>query len=333
MGRKRLTIDITQEIELDLIQKRFETKDDEGLYPFSTSWEWLPKNSGEKDQAVSLTVDSKNVSERFLKNKRYNPNRFFYSAFLDDFPWAVKVFAQALKTICLESLPTRSISDSLRNAVGEFLGFCKKNNLPLNDSLDCNFELFCKWRSYLKAQRKLSREKARQYRSVCRVVERISGTKHLPAKFTMPVYSYDSPEHLPSYSDAVMYQLISACISDVQQIMVAAADFEFFAQGLLGCQEELGIYDWRRLPKLFLESTSFRNAKVDGFFPSPADKKKLNRLGEKIFRNSELDRDGFLNSVPIITSTSAVGHALLFKRMTEKQAPRVTHYCLFFFFF
>lgn len=104
----------------------------------------------------------------------------------------------------------------------------------------------CAWRNDLRFVEMNSRYKANVFRRFSRVVERVMGTSLFPVKFTMPVYTSDDPDPLAPYSDAVMYQLIGACVSDIETIMEAAKGFkqlgdtvfvpetELYAKGLTG---------------------------------------------------------------------------------------------------
>jgi hypothetical protein len=275
MGRKHAKHDVEEALKAEQALHHLESKSEEGLYPFSPVWRWKPQNGKRKGETVSLTISSQHATERELVSEGNHAHRFFYSVYKSQFPWAVEMLGQGLKTICLESRCSHNEASYIRNAVGGFFDYCKQNNVRLNSPDDFGFQLMCSWRNYLRSVEMNSRYKAVVFRRLCRVVERIMGTSLLPTKFTLPVYASDAPDPLPPYSDAVMYQLIGACVSDIENLMGEARAFEEFSTSLL--LEETGHINAGCVPfvKTFLEGCSFRSGDIQNVYPDSDSRVKL----------------------------------------------------------
>lgn len=101
VGRRRVQVDIDQELLIAKTQQRFDFTDDDGLYPFSSAFKWRPQKGKAQGTLVSLTIDAEAATKMELKSKSYNSARFFYSEFKEQYPWAVRSLGRGLKTICL----------------------------------------------------------------------------------------------------------------------------------------------------------------------------------------------------------------------------------------
>ncbi|KAF4559925.1 hypothetical protein [Pseudomonas sp. CES] len=224
MGRKHVKHDIGEVVAAEEVMQRLNLKDNDGLYPFSPTWRWQPKAGKGRGKIVSLTIDARVATAKELLAKGKNEHRHFYSEFKGEYPWAVDVLGRGLKSYCLESRCSHQEASYKRNAIGYFLGYCRKAKAKLEVAEDLDYNLICAWRGDLRLLNMGSRYKATMFRRVCVVLEKLMKTEVLSNKFTMPIYTSDAPEHLPLYSDSVMYQLIGACVSDISKVMKHARE-------------------------------------------------------------------------------------------------------------
>jgi hypothetical protein len=330
MGRKHVKHDVEDALSIEQSQHHLELKTEEGLYPFSPVWRWKPQNGKKKGETVSLTIGSQHATERELVSEGNHPHRFFYSVYKSQFPWAVEMLGQGLKTICLESRCSHNEASYIRNAVGGFFDYCKQNNVRLNSPDDFGFQLMCSWRNYLRSVEMNSRYKATVFRRLCRVVERVMGTSLLPMKFTLPVYASDAPDPLPPYSDAVMYQLIGACVSDIEGLMEGARAFEALSTSLL--LQKTGHVKANCVPfvRTFLEGCSFRNGDIQNVHPNSDSRVKL---ADIVHQASESEVTRFFDSVKIECPETKSDIVDVYKRLAEKQVPNRGSLFSFLLFF
>ncbi|MGF6167100.1 hypothetical protein M2426_000673 [Pseudomonas moraviensis] len=224
MGRKRTQHNVQEVINEEKVLHSLDLKEEDGLYPFSTVWRWRPQAGKGSGELVSLTIDSLSASPHELVILG-NHHRVFYSEHKDEFPWAVNAMGRGLKTVCFESRCSKAEASYKRNAVGLFFEFCRRKQVQLNGPEDLNFLLMCEWRADMRSVDMDSRYKAAMFRRCSVVIERIMGTPLMPNTFVLPVYTSDAPEALAPYSDAVMYQLISAVTSDIEALMYNSKEF------------------------------------------------------------------------------------------------------------
>ncbi|MEE4811838.1 hypothetical protein V2K35_10645 [Pseudomonas alliivorans] len=224
MGRKRTQHNVQEVINEEKVLHSLDLKEEDGLYPFSAVWRWRPQSGKGSGELVSLTIDSLSASPHELAILG-NHHRVFYSEHKDEFPWAVNAMGRGLKTVCFESRCSKAEASYKRNAVGLFFEFCRRKQVQLNGPEDLNFLLMCEWRADMRSVDMDSRYKSAMFRRCSVVIERIMGTPLMPNTFVLPVYTSDAPEALAPYSDAVMYQLISAVTSDIEALMYNAKEF------------------------------------------------------------------------------------------------------------
>jgi hypothetical protein len=262
MGRKRTKHDVQGAINDELIIHPLDLKENDGLYPFSTTWSWWPNKGKHSKRLASLTIDAMSATPHELGSTGH-PHRLFYSEFKDEYPWAVKALGRGLKTICLENRNSEHEGSYQRNAVGMFLDFCRRKNIALRSYEDINFQLICEWRADLRLIEMDSRYKASMFRRFCSVINRIMATDLMPSTFAMPVYSSDAPTPLASYSDAVMFQLISAVTSDIESVMSNAGEFSEIRESQeRHTIEKLHDEYSARVVNAYCEKLSFRNSEV-----------------------------------------------------------------------
>lgn len=323
MGRKHVKHDVEEALNLEQSLHPLELRDDEGFYPFSPVWRWTPQNGKKKGERVSLTIDSRNASQRELLSDGNHAHRFFYSEYQSQFSWAVEALGQGLKTMCLESRCSHDEASYTRNAVGSFFEYCRQNNVRLDTFKDFSFQLMCAWRNDLRYVEMNSRYKSTLFRRFSRVVERVMGTNLLPVKFTMPVYTSDAPEPLSPYSDAVMYQLIGACVSDIEQVMEASKDFEKLGDAVFVPETELYAKgaDWRRIVRIYLENCSFRAGYVPDTRQESEGRTKLANMVSRVSSVSPNEAQKFADTVKLVCSESNLESLDTYKRLTEKQVP------------
>lgn len=339
MGRKRIKHDVEQALLLAQSQRHFDFRDEDGLYPFSNVFRWRPQNGKGKGQLVSLTLDDEMASYRELTTKANNTCRFFYSSFQEQYPWAVKALARGLKTLCLDRLISHSEASYLRGAIGMFLQHCRDSKVRIDTFEDLNFQLMCHWRNGLRSVKMDSRYKSQQFRRVCKILELLMGTSEFPAKFATPVYKSDAPEQLPPFSDAVMYQLIAACITDIDQIMNAAEKFKKFSisrdvvseSDLTNCNAQ---DTWRQLVDSYLRGAC--NIRRDPGQGSLYDVKARLDLVGKLHNLSNRYPDamnGFLDEICLVAYIEDPDKFDIIKRLDEKQiSSRDSLYPFFLFF-
>lgn len=260
MGRKRVKHNLKDAISSAEALHHLNVKDDDGLYPFSPTWGWRPRAGKGRGVEVSLTIDASFASVRELRSDIGEVHRYFYSEFRTAYPWAVEALGRALKSSILDNRNSYREACYKRGAVGKFLSFCHETGERLFDPLDLSYKLMCKWRAHLRLLPMNSRYKNTMFRRVGSVIERVMGTRVMPQSFTMPIYTSDAPDHLPAYSDAVMYQLISACISDVQLVMDNVKEFSGLKEKFSKSDDGCGINpDWKLIISTYFDSYSFRN--------------------------------------------------------------------------
>lgn len=260
MGRKRVKHNLKDAISSAEALHHLNVKDEDGLYPFSPSWVWRPKAGKGRGSEVRLTIDVALATVQGRRPEAGELHRHFYSEFRDVYPWAVEVLGRALKSSILDSRNSVHEASYKRGAIGNFLSFCKDTGVKLFGPQDLSYKLMCNWRAHLRLSPMDSRYKSTMFRRVGSVIEKIMGTSLMPQSFTMPIYSSDSPDHLPAYSDAVMYQLIGACVSDIQRVMDNAKEFTDFKEKFGKGGEYGGVGpNWRLIITAYLDCFSFRN--------------------------------------------------------------------------
>ncbi|MBW1247762.1 hypothetical protein I7860_13845 [Pseudomonas tolaasii] len=261
MGRKRVKQGVEEALRLAEKVHHLEFTDQDGLYPFSLAWHWTGQNGKKKGEQVFLAIDTELATQQEANWIKKSPARFFYSEFKDDFPWAVTALARALKTACLCQRWSRSLAADSRRAIGDFLLYCRDEGVRLQSSDDLNFSLLCRWRNSFRCSTKQSQYKAQQFRAFTRIVEVLMGTSLLPKPFTLPIYLSDASDPLQLYSDAVMYQLIGACLADADLIMQEAKWLEVvYSDGslLADVQESGRCKFWENIVRNYLGKFSYR---------------------------------------------------------------------------
>lgn len=339
MGRKRIKPDVEQEVLLKQSQQRFDFKDDDGLYPFSNLIRWRPQNGKAKGTVVSLTLDADTATEKELSTKGENVSRFFYSEFREEYPWAARALARGLKTMCLNTRVSHSKGSYCRHSVGQFFQYCRKEKIRLESFEDLNFQLLCRWRSDLRSVEMQSRYKAGVYRRFCQLLELLMGTSEFPVKFAVPIYRSDAPDQLLPYSDAVMYQLIAAAITDVESVMTASARFEELVsrpeipsgQHPVESKKE---YDWKEIVAQYMQSgCDIRSAVNSGVFPNSGARAELSRKTSYIFVRSPKVLKGFVDEIGLVATLNDQGSGGALRRLDEKRVPSRDSLFPFFLFF
>lgn len=260
MGRKRIKHNLKDAISAAEALHHLNVKDEDGLYPFSPTWGWRPRAGKGRGVEVWITIDLALATVQGSRAEVGELHRHFYSEFRDVYPWAVEALGRALKSSILDNRGSLHEASYKRGAIGNFLNFCSETGQKLFGPEDLSYKLMCKWRAHLRLSPMESRYKSTMFRRVCSVIEKIMGTQVLPQSFTMPIYTSDSPDHLPAYSDAVMYQLISACVSDVQRVMNNAKEFADFKEKFSKGADDCGVNpDWKLIITGYLDCYSFRN--------------------------------------------------------------------------
>lgn len=219
MGRRRKEHQGYAGVLVDIPDGLFQGITAEGLYPMSNVIYWRPRTGRNAGSLVRINLDIEIAEDAELRSTRGADSRYFYSAYYERYPWAVGVMAQGLNTYCLTQRCSRSEASYVRSAIGEFFEYCAHYEIGLESVQDFNYDLMCRWRQYLRSVPQQSRFKSAKYRRVGKVLEILMGTSVFPTTFPLPVYTSDSPKHIPTYSDAVMYQLISLAISEIKKIM------------------------------------------------------------------------------------------------------------------
>jgi hypothetical protein len=326
MGRKRIKHEVEQELLMKQSLQMFDIKDDDGLYPFSNVFRWRPQNGKAQGTLVSLTLDAECASEKELSVKGDNIFRFFYSEFTEQYCWAVKALARGLKTFCLNNRISHSEGSYCRNSIGKFLKFCRDEKISLDSFEDLNFQLLCRWRNDLRSVQMQSRYKNSVFRRFCKVLESLMGTSEFPVQFSVPIYRSDAPEHLAPYSDAIMYQLIAAATSDIENIMSAAEIFQkLIAQPeIANSQVWTGLnneYDWKRIVVSYLrDGCSARSFLENGRALEPAARaefyKKLSLIKEQF-----PDAYNEFNKEINLVASSGEKSGLALRRLDEKEIP------------
>ncbi|HCL3144946.1 TPA: hypothetical protein N2A34_002700 [Pseudomonas aeruginosa] len=320
MGRKRKPLDI--KVITDNVVT-IESKDLDGLYPFSTTWSWCPQNGVDQGRVVTITVERPQHLSSEERNYRAKPERFFYSYFGLQYPRTVEAFAVALKTISLDKRVSLSQVSYIRSSLGEFIRFCSEAGEKLDGPEDIGFFLLTSWRKHLRRDGKQSRYKANLFRLVCSVIERLMGTRYIPTPFTLPIYSSDSPPPLPAYSDVVMYQLIVTALGEISAVMAAYDSFSNIAESCLGRDTNPNAYglSWKRLVRIYLEDLSLRSGLV-----KKGVSVKRGRINNLVWRMREYYSDQysqFTQNVPYIGMDPASKNDSIIKCLREKEAPTV----------
>lgn len=265
MGRKRVKIDLAGGGSTNVAE--INRKDEDGLYPFSLSWSWKPIKSADEAR-ISLCFDSLDPATQIrtkvsLENRGAdNPlDTFLHTTFQETYPWAVKAFGTALKTMCLEKNWSMATASYCRVATGRFLRFCSSENTLLNGPEDLTYSLICRYRAHLRSVDMKSSYKAAQFRYVCHLLKRLMATRYLPEPWSLPKYSSDRSGTLPMYSDAVMHQLVSACISDIDLVMRRSKEYQALIPHCFGEEtEKYGscAYSVKKAVREYVENFSLR---------------------------------------------------------------------------
>ncbi|HEJ1327400.1 hypothetical protein [Pseudomonas aeruginosa] len=318
MGRKRKPLDI--KVIADNVVA-IELKDVDGLYPFSTTWSWCPQNGVDQGRVVTITVERPQHLSPEERNYRAKPERFFYSYFGHQYPWAVEAFAVALKTISLDRRVSLTQISLFRSALGEMLKFCADTGVKLDGPQDVGFYLLTAWRSHLRRDCKQSRYKSRLFRFVCSTIERLMGSRYMPIPFTLPIYSSDSPPPLPAYSDVVMYQLIVTALGEISAVMAAYDYFSSLAGSCFDSGTELYAQrlSWKRLVRVYLEDLSLRSGLVEkGVL---GDRGRLNNLVGYMREHCAYQYHQYAQNVPYIGKDPDSQVNSVLKCFREKEVP------------
>lgn len=336
VGRRRVQVDIDQELLIAKTQQRFDFTDDDGLYPFSSAFKWRPQKGKAQGTLVSLTIDAEAATKMELKSKSYNSARFFYSEFKEQYPWAVRSLGRGLKTLCLSRRVSHSEGSYARNSISVFLEFCRREGVELNSFEDLNFQLLCSWRSELRLDNRKSSYKAALFRRFCKVLELLMGTSEYPVRFSVPVMRFDTSEPLPPYSDAVMYQLIAAAATDVDNIIAGAAEFEKLALGISNSHAPRRVvkkYDWKEIVSDFMQGgCNIRNAVENSISPDDKSRKKLTLKSLYMFKQCPDEFQEFFEKVSLVARQKN-GELAALRRLDEKQIPSRDSLFPFFLFF
>lgn len=266
MGRKRVKIDLSEGSSTGVA--KIDQKDEDGLYPFSLSWNWSPIKSADEAR-MSLCFDSLDPATQIrtkvsLENRGAdNPlDAFLHTTFQETYPWAVKAFGTALKTMCFEKKWSMATASYCRVAAGRFLRFCSTENILLNGPEDLTYSLLCQYRVHLRTVDMKSSYKGSQFRYVGHLFQRLMGTRYLSKPWSLPKYSSDTSDALPMYSDAVMHQLVSACISDIDLVMRRSKEYQALIPHCFGKETEKrgsGIYSVKKAVREYVENFSPRS--------------------------------------------------------------------------
>ncbi|MFG0528997.1 hypothetical protein ACF8FB_01420 [Pseudomonas sp. yb_2] len=340
MGRKRIKHDVEDALRQAEKVHHMDHRDEDGLYPHSVTWQWTAKNGKAKGKTLRLTVDVADATTQELHWLATSPCRFFYSEFNKDFPWAVDALARALKTMCINNQWSIGMASQSRWAIGEFFAYCRHKQVQLESSKDLSFMLLCEWRNSLRLLDKKSRYKAAFFRAFTRVFEILLGTSVVPEVYTLPVYLADSDDPIRPYSDAVMYQIISACVSDIHQVMSEAELFaKLIADGTLPSEIKSvkDCSEWADVVNIYVSKFSHRFSAGTGE-PNISSTARstvshaLARLREKM----PVEADEFLERVKLVCNESQGPNSLPFKRLAEKEVPTrgsLTPFLIFFLIF
>lgn len=230
MGRKRVKINLAEGSSTSVAE--IDQKDEDGLYPFSLSWSWKPIKSADEVRLglrfdhLSDQMQVKTLKSLERRNAENPLDAFLHTSFYESYPWAVEALGVALKTECLEVRHGVASASYKRLSLGRFLRFCMSENILLEGPEDLTYSLLCQYRAHLRTVEMDSRYKAKLFRNVTSTFERLMGSRYLQDRWIAPIYSSDASESVPMYSDAVMHQLVSACISDIDLVMRRAKEFQ-----------------------------------------------------------------------------------------------------------
>jgi hypothetical protein len=184
-----------------------------------------------------------------------------------------------------------------------------------------------------------SRYKAVLFRRFCKILESLMGTSEYPIKFAVPIYRSDAPDQLPPYSDAVMYQLIAASITDVDTIMTASARFQELVERpeILNRSSSAVLrkeYDWREIVAYYMQGNcNIRNAVNRGAIPDASARVELARRSSYMFMHSPDALKGFVEEIGLVATLNDQDNGLVLRRLDEKQIPSRDSLFPFFLFF
>ncbi|MFJ3466669.1 hypothetical protein [Pseudomonas sp. NPDC090201] len=337
MGRRRIKVEVDQELLHAQTQQCFDVTDEDGLYPFSNTFAWRPQNGKDKGKQVSLTLDAEATSKMEVLSKANNTSRFFYSEFRECYPWAVRALSRGIKTLCVGKRVSHSEGSYTRNSVGVFLAFCRREEVKLDDFEDLSFQLLCRWRSDLRLDERNSRYKAALFRRFCKLLELLMGTEEYPVKFSVPVYQSDAPDQLPPYGDAVMYQLIAAAISDIERVMVGAERFRELTEDILKANPPrwpFDKYDWKILISDFVQGgCSVRRAAEDMIGVDEAARYELTRKSSYVYSRHPEAFSLFFEKVGLVGHSGDGEPLAALRRLDEKEVSSRDSLFPFFLFF
>lgn len=317
MGRKRTKHNVQDVIKDEKVLRSLDLKEEDGLYPFSLVWRWRPQAGKGSGELVSLTIDAMSATPHELRTLG-NRHRVFYSEHNHEYPWAVNALGRGLKTLCLENRFSNAEGSYRRSAIGMFFEFCRRNAIKLQGPEDLTFMLMCEWRADMRLIQMGSRYKAAMFRRCCMVIERIMGTPLMPHTFAMPVYTSDAPEPLAPYSDAVMYQLISAATSDIEALMGNAKQFSELIEGEgLDAFELLNDEYSRQVFDVYFNEVSFRNPQVR---PTSVMSASF-QLDLQACDWEPLDKSVFEQSFPYVCPSPKLPGTSHLVRLVEREVP------------
>lgn len=323
MGRKRVKQDVEEALRLAEKVHKLELKDEDNLYPFSLTWQWTAQNGKKKGELIRLAVDATFATQQEAHWNETSPHRFFYSEFKAEFPWAVNALARGLKTACINSRWSISVATTSRRAIGEFLSYCRAEEVRLDSADDLNFLLLCRWRNSLRLSPKQSRYKALNFRAFTRIVELLLGTSLMPKVYTLPIYLSDNYDPVLPYSDVVMYQLISACVADTDQIMREAEwlrRVQLDGSLPVGITKEAQCESWTDVVKNYVGKFSYRYS--DRGITSVHTAKERASVSRDLARLGESDPDEaveFLTNVKFTCPETSPIPSWPFTRLLEKE--------------
>ena len=234
MGRKRIKVEVKKN---NRNVENFSEKliEDDGLYPFLPTFEWFDNDGNLNFGTFVAEGYASKVTKNCIENGKWRGGTLFVSYFSQEYSCAITYFARSIRTVCIEERKTMQPFRDLRLSVGTFLSYCADAGIEVSVEQPITYSIICKYRDFVKGVKSDSRYKAKIFRHLGLVVERLMGTPLIPKHFEYPVYRSDKPDTLPPYSDEVMHQLIAACISDIDLIMKSAQETD---QRLRECEKD-----------------------------------------------------------------------------------------------
>lgn len=207
----------------------FDSKDVEGFYPYRLTYEVEDKqNKLTRVFLGAVPSNHLNGANRTIGSRKTT----FHHLYSAKFPDLCREFAIVASTHAIDSRHSCSQVQSDLMAISKFFEFLESECKKVSSFHDFCTDLMVEYRSYIREQSSSNHSsyKGSFYHPIKNMLGITMGTSRGPEPFEIPIYQIDNSdrEQVSTYSDMVIYQIISAAYYECVLIMDAVEEFESY---------------------------------------------------------------------------------------------------------